>query len=138
MYLYRVATFFSLMPFSPLYLFGIAETITYKCMVGVSKTIDYSPITKEVIGQANTKKLEITHYRNLVNTILRDDNMLMGLFRYGFLTTAQILPGFASFVCARAVLFLAFGSSRQRCNQLEHRREVFDFIYYVLLLFNLI
>jgi hypothetical protein len=101
-------------------------------MVGVSKTIDNSPITQDIISQANTKKLEITHYRNLVNTVIRDDNVLMGLFRYGFLTTAQLLPGFASFVCARTLLFLAFGSSRQRCNQIERRREVFTLLLYTI------
>jgi hypothetical protein len=48
----------------------------------------------------------------------------LGLVGYGILSAAQIVPGFATFVASKWLIWLLFGASRQREKQLRKRRAV--------------
>mmetsp|Transcript_27746 Transcript_27746/g.61435 ORF Transcript_27746/g.61435 Transcript_27746/m.61435 type:complete len:156 (+) Transcript_27746:969-1436(+) len=93
-----------LIPFSPVVLLGIGEAIILRRMDG------------QGVGD-NTGGIFSVARRMATEGGL-------GFLNYGLLTVVHALPGFLTFIAARALSWLALGSSLQRRHQLERRKEI--------------
>jgi hypothetical protein len=62
----------------------------------------------------------------LVYSLIYSLNSNSGRFRYGMLTTAQVIPGFIAFLGARALLWMVLGDSKTRTRQFNRRKEILE------------
>lgn len=100
---------FSLIPLSSLCFLGISETIIYRSMAWVGRSQNDKSGGLLSVGQS----------------IVKNDGFA-GLLQYGILTAIQIVPGFATFIATKSLLWLFLGSSRKRKKQLFRRYQILE------------
>ncbi len=105
---FRSSVVFGLIPYSPFYLFGIAETITYRCMLGVGR------LANDTTGGV----LSVTKY------ILDNHGGFGKLLQYGCMTCAQIVPSFVSFIVMKGIFAYTLGPDTIRKAQIISRKKI--------------
>lgn len=105
---FRSSVIFGLIPYSPFYLFGIAETVTYRCMLGVGR------LANDTTGGV----LSVTKY------ILDNHGGFGKLLQYGFATCAHIVPSFASFLVMKGIFAYTLGPDTIRKTQIISRQKI--------------
>lgn len=112
----RAALGFAIVPMSLSFLFGVPETLIYRCM------LDEGIVSKGSPGIGVMSALTTVVVAHKVLTQEGIGSML----RYGQLSCFQVIPGFCSFLCARTLLWFVLGDSKARKRQLQRRREILE------------
>jgi len=105
---FRSSVVFGLVPYSPFYLFGIAETITYRCMLGVGR------LANDTTGGV----LSVTKY------ILDNHGGFGKLLQYGCMTCTHMVPSFISFIVMKGIFAYTIGPDTIRKAQIISRKKV--------------
>jgi len=103
---FRSSIAFGFIPCSPFYLFGIAETIKYRCMLGVGR------LANDTTGGI----LSVTKH------ILENNGGFGKLLQYGCMTCVHIIPSFVSFIIIKGIFAYAIGPDSIRNAQIISRK----------------
>lgn len=112
----RAALGFTIVPMSLSFLFGVPETLIYRCMLDEGIVSKGSPS----IGIMSALTTVVVAHKVLAQ------EGIGSMLRYGQLSCFQVIPGFCSFLCARTLLWCVLGDSKARKRQLQRRREILE------------